>query len=163
MANNEIVSYFNDMLSRLEALFYHEIAGTALKKVDLVGIDLLQSRKIEGKTVEEIIDNCIKELTSMGIVRNIDYSIHGYGILLKLEVNGCIHVLKEAKLKEDGVKPYMCPIANMIGDRIIEILNYETTYMADMDIDEHKGHCIVKYAIFENIDKIGQVSDWTKV
>lgn len=163
MANNEIVSYFNDMLSRLEALFYHEIAGTALKKVDLVGIDLLQSRKIEGKTVEEIIDNCIKELTSMGIVRNIDYSIHGYGILLKLEVNGCIHISKEAKLKEDGVKPYMCPIANMIGDRIIEILNYETTYMADMDIDEHKGHCIVKYAIFENIDKIGQVSDWTKV
>jgi hypothetical protein len=163
MAKNEIVSYFNDMLSRLEALFYHEIAGTALKKVDLVGIDLLQSRKIEGKTVEEIIDNCIKELTSMGIVRNIDYSIHGYGILLKLEVNGCIHISKEAKLKEDGVKPYMCPIANMIGDRIIEILNYETTYMADMDIDEHKGHCIVKYAIFENIDKIGQVSDWTKV
>jgi len=163
MANNEIVSYFNDMLSRLEALFYHEIAGTALKKVDLVGIDLLQSRKIEGKTVEEIIDNCIKELTSMGIVRNIDYSIHGYGILLKLEVNGCIHISKEAKLKEDGVKPYMCPIANMIGDRIIEILNYETTYMADMDIDEHKGHCIVKYAIFENIDKIGQVSDWKKV
>jgi hypothetical protein len=163
MAKNEIVSYFNDMLSRLEALFYHEIAGTALKKVDLVGIDLLQSRKIEGKTVEEIIDNCIKELTSMGIVRNIDYSIHGYGILLKLEVNGCIHISKEAKLKEDGVKPYMCPIANMIGDRIIEILNYETTYMADMDIDEHEGHCIVKYAIFENIDKIGQVSDWTKV
>ena len=163
MANNEIVSYFNDMLSRLEALFYHEIAGTALKKVDLVGIDLLQSRKIEGKTVEEIIDNCIKELTSMGIVRNIDYSIHGYGILLKLEVNGCIHIPKETKLKKDGVKPYMCPIANMIGDRIIEILNYETTYMADMDIDEHKGHCIVKCAIFENIDKIGQVSDWTKV
>jgi hypothetical protein len=57
----------------------------------------------------------------------------------------------------------MCPIANMIGDRIIEILGYETTYMAEMNIDENKGKCIVKYAIFENIDKIGQVSDWTKI
>ena len=163
MSNNEIVSYFNDMLSRLEALFYHELAETAVKKVDLVGIDLLQSRKIEGKTVEEVIDNCIKKITSMGIVKNINYSIHGYGILLKLELEGCIHIPKEAKLKEDGVKPYMCPVANMIGDRIIEILDYETCYMANIDIDEHKGKCIVKYAIFENIEKIGQVSDWTKV
>ena len=163
MADKEIVAYFNDMLSRLEAQFYHEISGTAVKKLDLVGIDFLQSKRIEGKTVEEVIENCIKVLASMGIVKNINYSIHGYDILVKLEVEGCIHIPKEAKLKEDGVKPYMCPIANMIGDRIIEILDYETTYMANMDIDEHKGKCIVKYAIFENIDKIGQVSDWTKV
>ena len=35
--------------------------------------------------------------------------------------------------------------------------------MADMDINERKEKCIVKYAIFENIDKIGQVSDWTEI
>jgi hypothetical protein len=163
MSDKEIMTYFNDMLARLEALFYHEIAGTAVKKVDLVGIDFLQSRKIEGETVEELIDNCIQELTSSGIAKDIQYSLHGYDILLKLEVQGCIHIPKEAKLKKDGFKPYMCPIANMIGDRIIEILNYETTYMADVDIDENKGKCIVKYAIFEDIDKIGKVSDWTKI
>jgi hypothetical protein len=163
MSDKEIVTYFNDMLARLEALFYHEIAGTAVKKVDLVGIDFLQSQKIRGETVEELIDNCIKELTSLGIVNNIHHSIHEHDILLKLEVAGCIHIPKEAKLKKEGVKPYMCPIANMIGDRIIEVLDYETTYMADMDINERKGKCIVKYAIFEDIDKIGKVSDWTKI
>ena len=63
----------------------------------------------------------------------------------------------------DGIKPYMCPIANMIGDRILEVLNYEATYMADMDIDVRSGHCVVKYAIFEDVGKIGQVSDWTKI
>lgn len=163
MSDKEIMIYFNDMLARLEALFYHEITGTAVKKVDLVGIDFLQSRKIQGETVEELIDNCIKELTSSGIAKDIQFSIHGYDILLKLEVEGCIHIPKEAKLKKDGTTPYMCPIANMIGDRIIEILGYETTYMAEMNIDENKGKCIVKYAIFENIEKIGQVSDWTKI
>ncbi len=163
MSDKEMTIYFNDMLARMEAQFYHEISGTAVKKLDLAGIDFLQSRKIQGKTVEELLDNCIEELTSSGLVRDIRYSMHGFDILLKLEVQGCIHIPKEAKLKKDGVKPYMCPIANMIGDRIIEILGYETTYMADMDIDEKKEKCIVKYAIFESVDKIGQVSDWTKI
>lgn len=163
MADSEIIKYFNDMLSRWEALFYHEIAGTAIKKVDLIGIDLLQSKKIEGKTVEELVENCIKEITSAGLVSDIKYSLHGYGILLKLEMEGCVHIPKEAKIKQEGIDPYMCPIANMIGDRIIEVLNYEATYMAELKIDEQQGKCIVKYSIFENVDKIGQVSDWTKI
>jgi len=163
MSGKHITDYFNEMLARLEALLYHEVALSAVKKVDFVGTDFLQTRKVEGNTVGEVIENCIKEITSNEIVGNIKYSIHGFGILLKLEVEGCIHIPKEAKLKKDGFKPYMCPIANMIGDRIIEVLNYETTYMADLEIDEHKGKCVVKYAIFENIDKIGKVSDWTKI
>ena len=109
------------------------------------------------------MDRCIKEIVSLALAKNITYAILGHDILLKLEVDGCIHLPKEARLKKDGIKPYMCPIANMIGDRILEILNYEATYMADMDIDEGSGHCVVKYAIFEDVGKIGQVSDWTKL
>ena len=134
-----------------------------MKKVDLVGIDFLQSKDIHGETAEDVIEKCLNILTSSGLVQKIKYSIHGGGILLKLEVDGCIHLPKENKLKTMGIAPYMCPIANMIGDRIIEILDYETTYMANMEIDEHSGNCIVKYAIFEDVDKIGQVCDWTNV
>jgi len=163
MADQEIIKYFNEMLSRFEALFYHEITGTAVKKVDLIGIDLIQSKEIGGETTDEVIGNCVSAPKDMGIARDIQFSIHGHGILLKLEVEDCLHIPKEAKLKREGINPYMCPLANMIGDRLIEVLNYETTYMADMEIDEHSGNCIVKYAIFEDVDKIGQVSDWTKV
>ncbi|MBW1942892.1 MAG: hypothetical protein JRJ51_08650 [Deltaproteobacteria bacterium] len=163
MADQEIINYFNEMLSRFEALFYHEITGTAVKKVDLIGIDLIQSKEISGETTDELIGNCIDALKAMGIAKDIQFSIHGHGILLKLEVEGCLHIAKESKLKKEGIVPYMCPIANMIGDRLIEVLNYETTYMADMNIDEKKGKCIIKYAIFENIGKIGQVSDWTTI
>jgi len=163
MADHEIIQYFNEMLSRFEALFYHEITGTAVKKVDLIGIDLIQSKEIKGASENELIGNCIEVLTAMGIAKDIQFSIHGHGILLKLEVEGCIHMPKEVKLKREGIKPYMCPLANMIGDRLIEVLNYETTYMADMNIDEKNEKCIIKYAIFENINKIGQISDWTKV
>jgi hypothetical protein len=163
LSDQEITGYFNEMLAGLEELLYHELSGTAHKKVELVGIDFLRSRVIEGKTLEEIIEKCTREIISGGIVRHLKYSIHGFGILLKLEVEGCIHMPKEAKLKRDGAKPYMCPIANMIGDRILEILNYEVAYLANLDIDEDEGTCIVKYAVFENAQKIGQVSDWTKI
>ena len=163
MSDSETTQYFNDMLAQLEALLYHEVALSAVKKVDFVGTDYLNTKEIQGDTAEEIVESCIKEITSKGIVKEVKHSLHGFGILLKLEMKGCIHIPKEAKLKKEGIVPYMCPIANMIGDRLIEILNYETTYMANMEIDENKGKCIVKYAIFENIDKIGQVSDWTKI
>lgn len=163
MPDNEITDYYNDMLARLEALLYHEIALSAVKKIDFVGTDFLHSKEIQGNTAHEVIESCIKEITSKGLVESINYSIHGYGILLKLEVKGCIHIPKEIRLKKEGIKPYMCPIANMIGDRIIEVLGYETTYMAEMKIDENSKNCIVKYAIFEDVSKICQVSDWTKI
>jgi len=157
------ISYFNDMLVRFEEIFYHELSGCAQPKVEFVGTDFLQSKKIEGDTVEKVVENCIKEITAAGLVEDITYSIHGFGVLLKLNMKGCIHMPKEIKLKKDGVHPYLCPIANMILDQILEILNYAGVYTAEMKIEENKGECIVKCAIYENVDKIGQVSDWTKI
>jgi hypothetical protein len=70
---------------------------------------------------------------------------------------------KEIKLKNLGAVPYMCPLANMIGDRIIEILNYEIVHVANIEIDEEHRNCVVKYAAFESAQKIGQVSDWLSI
>jgi hypothetical protein len=90
------------------------------------------------------------------------YSIGGKGILLNLKMKSCIHLPKEVRLKKDGIKPYLCPIANMIMDQLIEKLNYETTYLAKLDINEKTRECKVKCAIYETPDKIGVVSDWSK-
>lgn len=159
----EKVSYFNDLLVRLEEIFYHELSGCARPKVELVGIDFLQAKGIEGENVNELIENCIKEIEANGLVEKMTYSIHGLGVLLKLEIRGCIHMPKEVKLQANGIEPYLCPIANMILDRILEVAKYETTYTADMKIDGAKNECVVKCAIYETMDKIGQVSDWTKI
>ena len=156
------VEHFNDMLVRLEELLYHELSGCAAWKVELVGIDFIQSKKIEGNTEEEVINNCIKEITADGLVKSMTYSIGGKGILLNLKMKDCIHLPKEVRLKKDGIKPYICPIANMILDQLIEKLNYETTYLANLDINEKTRECKVKCAIYETPDKIGVVSDWSK-
>ena len=156
------VEHFNDMLVRLEELLYHELSGCAAWKVELVGIDFIQSKKIKGNTEEEVINNCIKEITAGGLVKSITYAIGGKGILLNLKMKSCIHLPKEVRLKKDGIKPYLCPIANMIMDQLIEKLKYETTYLAKLDFDEKKRECKVKCAIYETPDKIGVVSDWSK-
>lgn len=163
----ENLSYFNDMLAKLEELFYHEISGTCVRKVDLIGTDFLQNKSITGNTVKEIINNCIKEIKAGGLVKDITYSIHGLGIYLKLMVRGCVHIPKEARLKKGGIEPYICPIANMVLDRIIEVGKYERAIVivgmgSRLEIDERKGECLIRCAIYETADKIGQVSDWTK-
>ena len=69
---------------------------------------------------------------------------------------------KEARLKERGIKIYNCVIANMINDQLIEKLNYETAYVADIDADEKECLCQLKIAIYETKEKIGCVSDWSE-
>ncbi len=160
------VAYFNDLLVRFEEIFYHELSGMTHPKVEYVGTDFLKSKKIEGKTVEEVVDSCIKEIKAGGLVEDITYSRGGEGILLVLKLMNCIHLPMEAKLKygaksEGGVEPYMCPIANMILNRILEILNFEMVYNASIEnIDVEKGECTLKCVVYESAEKIGQVGDW---
>jgi len=156
------VEYFNDMLVRLEELLFHELSGCAAWKVEMVGVDFIQSKKIGGNTVDEVVTGCIKEITSNGLVKDMAYKVGGKGVLLKLSMKECVHLPKEVRLKKDGIKPYLCPITNMVLDQLIERLHYETTYLARLDIDEKRGECKVQCAIYETADKIGEVSDWSK-
>lgn len=165
----DYISYYNDMLAGLEETMYHELSGISSMKVELIGTDYIRSKNIKGKTADEVIENCIKEIKAAGIAQDISYSIHGFGILLKLNIKGCIHLSMETKLMRDGIVPYMCPVANMILDQIIEKLNYENALVINnlgiptTVIDAERKECVVKCALYETIDKIGQVSDWTKI
>ena len=160
------IAYFNDLLVRLEEIFYHELSGMTHPKVEYVGIDFLKSKNIEGSTVEEILDSCIKEITAGGLAEEVTYSRAGEGILLILKIKNCIHIPMEAKLQygqknEGGVAPYMCPIANMILDRILEVLKFQMVYNASIEsIDTETGECSLKCVIYESVEKIGQVGDW---
>ena len=159
---NKKLEYFNDLLYRLEEMLYHELSMCAHPKSELVGSDFLASGKIEGANLEQLLGNCLTEIKKNGLVDGINYSLHASGTCLKLSVGDCIHIQKEVRLKSEGIEPYCCPIANMILDRILGVLRYLTTYTADIKVDEDKRRCVIKCAVFDSIDKIGQVSDWTR-
>jgi hypothetical protein len=153
--------YCNDMLVRLEELLFHELSGCAAWKVELVGVDFIQSKKIKGSTPEEVIENCIKEIVTAGLVKDMHCVIGGKGVKLELSMNGCVHLPKEARLKKEGVAPYICPITNMILDQLIEKLHYDTGYLAELHIEEKAGQCRTQSAIYEDESKIGCVCDWS--
>jgi hypothetical protein len=118
----DYIKYCNELLSRLETLAYHELSGMIHWKCEFVGVDFIRSKKIEGKTVEEIVTNCSKAIAEEGIVSSIDHKVGKDGVMLKLRVKGCIHHAKEAQTKKEGIGPYLCPIANMVLDQIHEKL-----------------------------------------
>lgn len=155
-------SYFNHCLARHEELLFQELAQASMWKPEYVGIDYIQSKEIQGNTVEEVVDNCIKEMKADGLIKDASYKQGPEGILLKLVVQGCVHMEKEVMLKKNGVNPYCCPITNMIFDRILEILGYEITFLGgNLEIDEATGECVIKCGIWETAEKVGEtVSDW---
>jgi hypothetical protein len=152
----------NQMLYRMEEVFWHELSDCAPWKTEYVGIDFIQAQDIKGANEAEIINACIDRIKAAGLVDDIGFSISGNGILLKLQVRGCQLMLKESLLKKSGIKPYNCPVANMIRDQLIEKLGYETTYLAELAADEKSGDCALKVAIYATPEKIGAVSDWSK-
>ena len=156
------MEYCNEIMVRLEELLFHELSGCAAWKVELVGVDFIQSKEIKGNNPDEVLQNCIQEIKTAGLVKEMTYEIVGRGIKLELKMKDCLHLPKEVKLKKGGVKPYICPITNMILDQLIEKLDFETTYVAEVSIDENSGECRTRSAIYENEDKIGLVSDWSK-
>jgi len=153
-------AYFNDLMARTEEIFYHELSDCAAWKTEFIGVDFIRSRDVKGSTPKEVIENCIREMAAAGLVKEASYSIGGENILLYVKVQGCLHVSKEAKLLESGIRPYNCPIVNMILDQLIEKLKFETTYVADLEVDADTHHCVIKCAVFETMEKIGNVCDW---
>ena len=154
-------AYFNDLMARTEELFYHELSDCVAWKTEFIGVDFIQSKDITGGSPAEIIESCIREITAAGLIKGASYSIGGREILLYLRIQECIHVPKEVKLLQGGIEPYNCPIVNMVLDQLIEKLNFTTTYVADLEVDSETNECMIKCAIFETADKIGNVCDWS--
>jgi len=156
--------YFNQLLYRMEEVFYHELSDCAAWKTELVGTDFIQAQNIKGANAHEVIEACIESIKAAGLAEDIEYSISGRDILLKLTIRGCGLMHKEVLLRKGGIKPYNCPITNMILDQLIEKLGYCTTYVADLEVPEGTGTqpCQVKAAIYATPEKIGAVSDWSK-
>lgn len=156
------IKYCNEVLARVEELMYQELSGMAYWKCEFVGADFIRSQKIEGNSVPEIVESCAKAMIKEGIVTDVAYKTGGEGVMLKLTVKDCMHHGKEAHVKAEGVRPYICPIANMVLDQIHEKLHFTTSYLTKIAIDAEKNRCLLYMALYETPDKIGVVSDWLK-
>ena len=157
---DSFVSYINDVLARHEERIVVLTGRTEYARFgfEITGADFIRSKKIEGTTLDEMVDSCIKEITAAGLARSITYSpspLPKPEGEVEMKVSGCIHLPKEARLKEDGVNPFICPIGNILSAVILENAKYELGSVGIRSgvIDQEKKECILKGQLCENIDK----------
>jgi hypothetical protein len=140
--------YFRDIVSALEKALYYERGRGAYFRATLVGKDFIDRKSIEGNTVEEVIESCLKVMREEGMMRNASYKKDEKGTLLTFEIEACIHLPVEAKLKEEGVPAYICPPINMILCKIREIMDLAVE-IADITVNQEAGRCAVRVVIFK--------------
>jgi hypothetical protein len=156
-----LIAYFNDVLARHEERIVVLTGRTEYARFgfELTGADFVRSRKIEGKTLDELVDNCIKQIIGAGIAKSITYTpspLPKPEGAIKFEVKGCIHFPKEVKLKEDKVTPFICPLGNILSAVILENGKFEMGSVgnrAPNAINYETGECSLTGQLCENIDK----------
>jgi len=141
-------TYFRDIVWALEQALYYERGRGATFRATRIGTDFIDRKRIEGNTAEEVIDSCVKELVADEMIQNATYVKDEEGTLFTFEIEGCAHLPIEAKLRAEGVPPYICPMTNMILHKIGELLNLAVE-IAEVEVDEKEGKCVVKVVAFE--------------
>ncbi len=159
---DKVIKYFNDILARQEERIVVLTGRTQYARFgfEITGADFIRSMKITGKTLDEMLDKCIKEITLAGIVSNITYSPSPLPYPegeVEFKVSGCIHLPKEAKLMEDNITPFVCPLGNMLSTVILENAEFEVGSFGirggSSNINLDKKVCTLKGLICKNIDQ----------
>ena len=60
--------YFNELLYRMEELFWHELSDCAPWKTEFVGVDFIQTQGVTGKNEDEVIRSCVEHIKAAGLV-----------------------------------------------------------------------------------------------
>ena len=141
-------SYFQDIVSALEKALYYERGRGAYFRVTMVGTDFIDREQIKGETSEEVIESCVKVLVENKTIKKATSTKDNSGTFFTFEIEGCVHLPVEARLKEEGVPAFVCPPINMVLYKIRELAHLAVE-IADISVSQEKGRCIVRVVIFK--------------
>lgn len=141
-------SYFRDIVSALEKALYYERGRGAYFRATMVGADFIDREDIGGDTSEEVIDNCVKALLEKEMIERAVCKKDESGTFFTFEIKGCAHLPVEARLKEEGVPPFVCPPINMILYKIRQLVDLAVE-IADINVRQEDGMCAVRVVVFK--------------
>ena len=114
----------------------------------MVGTDFIDREQIKGETSEEVIESCVKVLVENKTIKKATSTKDNSGTFFTFEIEGCVHLPVEARLKEEGVPAFVCPPINMILYKIRELAHLAVE-IADIGVSQEKGRCTVRVVIFK--------------
>lgn len=134
------LDYVNSIVYDLEKAFWDERGKGARFRVITVGRDYLLDKcrpRIKTQEVEPILQAVEEVLREEGIVGSISHEVDGK--LLRLTVEGCLHLPVEERLIAKGVEPFTCIPANLLVLAIEEILD-RPAELAEIKIEDRACH-----------------------
>ena len=141
-------SYFQDIVSALEKALYYERGRGGYFRATMVGTDFIDREPIKGETSEEVIESCVNVLVENKKIKKATSMKDDSGTFFTFEIEGCVHLPVEARLKEEGVPPFVCPPINMILYKIRELAHLAVE-IADISVSHEQGRCAVRVVIFK--------------
>ncbi|UCB47978.1 MAG: hypothetical protein JSW56_12550 [Deltaproteobacteria bacterium] len=141
-------SYFQDIVSALEKALYYERGRGGYFRATMVGTDFIDRVKIKGETSEEVIKSCVDVLMENKMIEKASSKKDDSGTFFTFEIEGCVHLPVEARLKEEGVPAFVCPPINMILYKIRELAGLAVE-IADITVNQEEGRCTVRVVIFK--------------
>ena len=141
------LDYVNDLMYELEKAFWDERGKGARFRLTTIGKQYFTSKVLpllKSDEIEQIINTIDEVLKSEGIASKVSYSREDR--LLRVEVEGCIHLEVEKRMLEKDIEPFTCIPANLIALAIEEKLNVPIE-LAEIKVEN--GVCNLMFAIFE--------------
>jgi len=140
--------YFQDIVSALEKALYYERGKGGYFRATMVGADFIDRVQIKGETSEQVIDSCVKVLIENKMIKKATSKKDDSGTFFTFEIEGCAHLPVEARLKEEGVPPFVCPPINMILYKIRELVGLAVE-IAGITVRQEEGKCTVRVVVFK--------------
>lgn len=142
------LEYVSSIVYDLEKAFWDERGKGARFRVTNVGRDFFQEKcrpRIKGQELEPIVQAIEEVLRNEGIVAGMSHEVDGK--LLRLRIEGCLHLDVEQRLADKGVEPFTCIPANLVVLAVEEILD-RPAELAEIKVEG--GTCHLVLVLFDS-------------
>ena len=139
--------YANNVIYDLQKAFWDERGRGARFRTTTVGREYFLERclsLIQSADVEHILQIINQVMNEEEIAENASYSTEDR--LLRVRVEGCIHLKVEEKLLAHGVEPFTCVPANLVVLAIEKKLD-RPVELAEVEIED--GACNIQLIVFD--------------
>lgn len=139
--------YANNVIYDLQKAFWDERGRGARFRTTTVGREYFQEKcrsLIQSADLDHILQTINEVITGENIAQEAAYSIEDR--LLRIRVEGCIHLQVEEKLLAHGVEPFTCVPANLFAQAIEEKLN-QPVELAEVKVED--GTCNILLVLFD--------------
>jgi hypothetical protein len=137
------LDYVNSLVYELEKAFWDERGLGARFRTAIVGRDFFKEKcqpLLQSSDLEHILHTIEEVLRQQGIATKMTYNSEER--LLRVQVEGCVHLPVEKKMLAHGIRPFTCLPVNLVVSAIEELWD-RPAELAEIKVEDGACHLLV--------------------